>query len=223
MNSLPIFTKITLPSIKISQRNYKNLDICLKCMKVRCEWANANDLEIEYHDKHWGVPVHDDRVLFEFLILEGAQAGLSWDIILKKRETYRTAYDNFDFNKVAAYDDAKVEELMQDTGIIRNRRKILASVKNAISFVEIRNEFGTFDNYIWGFVNGSPMQNSFQSMSDLPASTEISEKISKDLKKRGFSFVGPTIIYAFMQAVGMVNDHVTGCFRHEECRKIAEK
>ncbi|NPE30026.1 DNA-3-methyladenine glycosylase I [Methanococcoides sp. SA1] len=192
-------------------------------MKLRCEWANVNDLEIEYHDKQWGVPVHDDRKLFEFLVLEGAQAGLSWDTILKRRGGYRKAFDDFDYNLVAAYDDAKVEELMQDSGIIRNRRKILSSIKNARSFIEIRDEFGSFDKYIWGFVHDRPIQNSFKSMSDIPATTELSERISKDIKKRGFSFVGPTIVYAFMQAVGMVNDHEIDCFRYEECRKLAEK
>ncbi|MBP2029637.1 DNA-3-methyladenine glycosylase I [Methanohalophilus levihalophilus] len=192
-------------------------------MKHRCEWAGWNDLEKEYHDKHWGVPVHDDRILFEFLLLEGAQAGLSWDIILKRRENYRNAFDGFDFHRVAAYDDKKVEELMQDSGIIRNRRKILSAITNARAFIDIVDEFRSFDRYIWGFVDYQPVQNSFKSMSEIPASTELSEKITKDLKKRGFSFVGPTIIYAFMQAVGMVNDHEVGCFRHEECRKLAGK
>ncbi|UGV41882.1 DNA-3-methyladenine glycosylase I [Methanococcoides orientis] len=190
-------------------------------MKLRCEWANANDLEIEYHDSQWGVPVHDDRILFEFLILEGAQAGLSWNTILKRRASYKEAFDDFDFNKIAAYDGAKIEELMQNSGIIRNRRKIMSSIKNASSFIEIRDEFGSFNKYIWSFVHYRPIQNSFKSMSEIPATTELSEKISKDLKKRGFSFVGPTIVYAFMQAVGMVNDHVIGCFRYEECGKIA--
>ena len=191
-------------------------------MVHRCEWANANDHEREYHDTHWGVPVHDDRVLFEFLVLEGAQGGLSWDTILKRRSSYREAYDDFDFHTVAAYDDAKIEELMQDVGIIRNRRKILSSIQNARAFIEIRNEFGSFDAYFWAFVDGTPIQNAFPSIHVMPAKTELSEKISKDLKKRGFSFVGPTIVYAFMQSVGMVNDHETGCFRYEECRKLAE-
>ncbi|WP_406660403.1 DNA-3-methyladenine glycosylase I [Methanolobus sp. ZRKC3] len=193
-------------------------------MKVRCEWANVNELEKQYHDTEWGSPVHDDRKLFEFLILEGAQAGLSWDSILKRREGYRKAFDDFDYKLVAAYDDAKVEELLQDTGIIRNRRKILSAIKNASAFIEIRDEFGSFDNYIWGFLeDGKAVQNSWNSMEEVPANTELSEKISKDMKKRGFSFVGPTIVYAFMQAVGMVNDHEIGCFRYEECRKLAEK
>ena len=192
-------------------------------MLHRCEWANANDSEREYHDTHWGVPAHDDRILFEFLILEGAQAGLSWDTILKRRASYREAYDDYDFTKVAAYDDTKTEELMQDSGIIRNRRKIMSSIQNARAFIDIRNEFGSFDSYIWAFVDGKPIQNSFTSFREMPAKTELSEKISRDLKKRGFSFVGPTIVYAFMQSVGMVNDHEVGCFRYEECRKLAEK
>ncbi|MEL4304637.1 DNA-3-methyladenine glycosylase I [Methanococcoides sp. LMO-2] len=192
-------------------------------MKVRCEWANANDLEKEYHDTQWGMPVHDDRILFEFLILEGAQAGLSWDTILKRRDAYKDAFDDFNFNKVAGYDEEKVEELIQNSGIIRNRRKILSSIKNARAFIEIIDEFGSFDNYIWGFVNHIPIQNSFNSISEIPAKTELSENISKDLKKRGFSFVGPTIVYAFMQAVGIVNDHQVECFRYEECRKLANK
>ena len=192
-------------------------------MKHRCEWANANDHEREYHDTHWGVPVHDDRILFEFLILESAQAGLSWDTILKRRASYREAYDDFDFNKIATYDDAKIEELMQDGGIIRNRRKILSSIQNAKAFIDIRNECGSFDTYIWAFVNGRPIQNSFTSIREIPAKTELSEKISRDMKKRGFSFVGPTIMYAYMQSVGIVNDHETGCFRYEECKRLADK
>jgi len=192
-------------------------------MKHRCEWANANELEREYHDTHWGVPLHDDKVLFEFLILEGAQAGLSWDTILKRRASYQKAYDDFDFYKIAAYDDTKIEELMQDSGIIRNRRKILSSIKNAAAFIEIRDEYGSFDRYIWAFVNNKSIQNSFQSIREMPAKTELSEKISRDLKKRRFSFVGPTIVYAFMQSVGMVNDHETRCFRYQECKKLADK
>ena len=187
-------------------------------METRCEWAEMNEHEIEYHDTEWGVPEHDDRKLFEFLILEGAQAGLSWDTILKRRENYRKAFDGFDYNKVAAYDEAKIEELLQDKGIIRNRRKVLSSVSNAKAFIEVRNEFGSFDNYLRTFLpDGKPIQNSWELMSDIPAKTELSEKISKDMKKRGFNFVGPTIMYAFMQAVGMVNDHVIGCFRYQEC------
>jgi len=187
-------------------------------MKIRCEWAEMNENEREYHDSEWGVPEHDDRKLFEFLILEGAQAGLSWDTILKRRENYRKAFDDFDYNKVAAYDETKIEELLQDSGIIRNRRKVLSAVNNAKAFIEVRKEFGSFDNYLMKFLpEGKPIQNSWKSMSEIPARTDLSEKISKDMKKRGFSFVGPTIVYAFMQAMGMVNDHVVDCFRHEEC------
>ncbi|MDK2825242.1 MAG: DNA-3-methyladenine glycosylase [Methanolobus sp.] len=190
-------------------------------MKVRCEWAEANEDEIAYHDTEWGVPEHDDRRLFEFLILEGAQAGLSWDTILKRRGNYRKAFDDFDFEKVAAYDEEKIAELLQDQGIIRNKLKVRSAVSNAKAFIETRNEFGSFDDYLRTFLpEGKPIQNSLKSMQDIPAKTGLSEKISKDMKKRGFNFVGPTIIYAFMQAVGMVNDHVVDCFRYEECRKI---
>ncbi len=190
-------------------------------MKVRCEWAELNELEIKYHDTEWGVPEHDDRKLFEFLILEGAQAGLSWDTILKRRENYRKAFHDFDYNRVAAYDDAKIEELLQDAGIIRNKLKVRSAVSNAKAFIEVRNDFGSFDNYLKSFLpDGKPIQNSWKSMEELPAKTDLSEKISKDMKKRGFNFVGPTIIYAFMQAMGMVNDHVVTCFRYEECKKL---
>lgn len=190
-------------------------------MHKRCEWAETNEYEIRYHDTEWGVPEHDDRKLFEFLILEGAQAGLSWDTILKRRENYRKAFDGFDHNKVADYDDAKVEQLLQDAGIIRNRRKVLSAVSNAKAFIKVQNEFGSFDNYLRSFLpDGKSIQNSWKSMSEIPAKTELSEKISKDMKKRGFNFVGPTIVYAFMQAMGMVNDHVVGCFRYQECRDM---
>ncbi|WP_340820079.1 DNA-3-methyladenine glycosylase I [Methanolobus sp. WCC4] len=190
-------------------------------MKVRCEWAEFNEQEIEYHDKEWGTPEHDDRKLFEFLILEGAQAGLSWDTILKRRENYRKAFDGFDYNRVASYDEAKIGELLQDAGIIRNKLKVRSAVRNAKAFIEVRNEFGSFDSYLKFFLpDGKPIQNSWESISEIPAKTDLSEMISKDLKKRGFNFVGPTIVYAFMQAVGMVNDHVTGCFRYQECRDM---
>ena len=185
-------------------------------MAIRCEWTGDDPLMIEYHDLEWGVPKHDDRRLFEDLVLDGAQAGLSWMTILRKRENYRLAFDNFDPAKVAAYDEAKIEELLQDPGIVRNRQKINSAVKNARAFLEIQEEFGSFDAYIWGFVGGTPIQNTWQSMSQLPAKTELSEHISKDLKNRGFNFVGPTIIYAFMQAVGLVNDHTVDCFRYYE-------
>ncbi len=183
--------------------------------KIRCKWA-GNDTNLPYHDTEWGVPVHDDLVLFEFLILEGAQAGLSWDTILKKRDSYRRAFDGFDPNLIAAYDDEKCRELMADAGIIRNRLKIASAVRNAQAFIKVQQEFGSFDNYIWGFVDGKPILNAYHDHADVPVSTDVSDRISKDLKKRGFNFVGTTIIYSFMQAVGMVNDHLTSCFRYAE-------
>ncbi len=183
----------------------------------RCTWA-SNELNILYHDTEWGVPVHDDRTFFEFLILEGAQAGLSWDTILRKREAYRVAFDNFDVAKVAKYSDAKCARLMLNEGIIRNRLKIASAVRNAKAFLGIQTEFGSFDKYIWAFVGGKPLDNKLKSHSDVPAKTEISDAISKDLKKRGFNFVGSTIMYAYMQACGLVNDHMTSCFRYKECQ-----
>jgi DNA-3-methyladenine glycosylase I len=170
----------------------------------------------KYHDEEWGTPKRDDRRLFEDLVLDSAQAGLSWMTILRKRENYREAFDNFDPVKVAAYDEAKIEELLSNPGIVRNRQKINSAIKNAKAFLKVQEEFGSFDAYIWGFVDGKPIQHSWQTMFELPAKTDLSETISKDLKKRGFSFVGPTIIYAFMQAVGMVNDHTVDCFRYHE-------
>jgi DNA-3-methyladenine glycosylase I len=184
--------------------------------KTRCKWASNDPLVIEYHDREWGVPVHDDLLLFEFLILEGAQAGLSWTMILRKRESYRRAFDGFGPAVVAGYDDRKVEELLANQGIVRNRRKIQAAIDNARAFLEIQKEFGSFDAYIWRFVGNRPIRNSWQSLTDLPAETKESRQMSLDLKKRGFSFVGPTICYAFMQAVGMVNDHTVDCFRYTE-------
>lgn len=181
----------------------------------RCTWA-SNDLNIPYHDAEWGVPVHDDRLFFEFLILEGAQAGLSWDTILRKRDAYRAAFDNFEPAKVAKYSDAKCAKLMLNEGIIRNRLKIASAVRNAKAFLAVQKEFGSFDKYIWGFVGGKPIVNKLKRPGDVPAKTEISDAISKDLKKRGFNFVGSTIMYAFMQATGMVNDHLTSCFRYKE-------
>ena len=183
--------------------------------KNRCEWAK-NDLAVEYHDEEWGVPLHDDRRLFEFLILEGAQAGLSWDTILAKRENYRNAFDNFDAKKIAKYGDKKKEELLQNAGIVRNRLKIKSAIQNANAFLVVQKEFGLFDKYIWSFVDGEPIKNKFKKLADIPAKTEISDRMSKDLKKRGFNFVGSTICYAFMQATGMVNDHVVSCFRYGE-------
>lgn len=181
----------------------------------RCSWA-SNELNIPYHDTEWGVPVHDERTLFEFLILEGAQAGLSWDTILRKRNAYREAFDDFEPAKVAGYSEAKCAKLVLNEGIIRNRLKIASAVSNANSFLKVQKEFGSFDKYIWGFVGGKPIVNKLKGMSDIVATTEISDAISKDLKKRGFNFVGSTIMYAFMQATGMVNDHVVTCFRYKE-------
>lgn len=185
-------------------------------MKTRCPWPNDDKLYQEYHDKEWGVPIHNDKKLFEFLLLEGFQAGLSWRTILYKRQNFRKAFDNFDFNKVAKYDKRKINSLMNDAGIIRNKLKIESAVKNAKAFIAVRKEFGTFDKYIWRFVNGTPIKNNFKSLKELPARTGLSDLISKDLKKRGFNFVGSTIIYAHMQATGMVNDHLNNCFRHSD-------
>jgi DNA-3-methyladenine glycosylase I len=183
----------------------------------RCDWVSAgNELYETYHDQEWGVPVHDDRKHFEFLILEGAQAGLSWLTILKRREGYRKAFANFDPKKVAKYDEAKIEELMQCTDIIRNRLKIISAVNNAKLFLEIQKEFGSFDKYIWGFVKGKTLQNQRKSMREVPPETEESRALSKDLRKRGFKFVGPTVIYAHMQALGLVNDHTVDCHRYCE-------
>ena len=186
-------------------------------MKVRCEWCGDNPLYIEYHDKEWGTPLHNDRLLFEFLILEGAQAGLSWITILKKRENYRKAFDNFDCDKIAQYTQEDIDRLMANAGIVRNAKKINSTIQNAKAVLKIKEEFGSLDTYIWSFVNGKPIHNVFKSMSELPAKTELAEVMSKDMKKRGLNFVGPTICYAFMQATGMVNDHTTECFRYEEC------
>jgi DNA-3-methyladenine glycosylase I len=182
----------------------------------RCNWGNFNEQMKEYHDREWGVPVHDDQILFEFLILEGAQAGLSWNTILQKRENFRKAFDNFDYKKIANYDEMKIEELLNNAGIIRNKLKIGAAISNAKAILKIQEEFGSFDKYIWKFIDNSPIINKFKSLEELPPKTEQSENISKDLKKRGFKFVGPTIIYSFMQAVGMTNDHTTDCFRYQE-------
>lgn len=182
----------------------------------RCSWSTNEDIYIRYHDEEWGVPVHDDRKLFEFLILEGAQAGLSWITILKRREAYRDAFDQFDPEKVARYDAAKIEELQQRPDLIRNRLKINSAVTNAQAFLKVQEQFGSFDKYIWSFVDGKPIQNKWKKLNEIPAQTRLSVKISKDLKKRGFKFVGPTIVYAHMQATGMVNDHLVDCFRHSE-------
>ena len=183
----------------------------------RCTWAN-DELSIAYHDAEWGVPLHDDRALFELLILEGAQAGLSWITILKKRPGYRAAFDRFDPRKVARYDEAKVASLLENEGIVRNRLKIRGAVRNAQAFLATQKEFGSFDAYVWDFVGGTPLRNRRRQMSEVPARTEQSDAMSKDLAKRGFTFVGSTICYAFMQATGMVNDHLVSCFRHRELR-----
>jgi DNA-3-methyladenine glycosylase I len=182
---------------------------------TRCAWPKT-DLDIAYHDTEWGVPVHDDRLLFEFLILEGAQAGLSWSTILKKRDNYRRAFDNFDPRRVANYDSGKIKSLLANAGIVRNRLKIAASIQNAKSFLAVQKEFGTFDAYIWRFVDSQPINNHIEASKDIPARTPESDAMSKDLLRRGFKFVGPTICYAFMQATGMVNDHLVTCMRHRQ-------
>ena len=188
--------------------------------KKRCQWVNSNNpLCLRYHDEEWGVPVHDDKKLFAKLILDGAQAGLSWLTILKKRENYKKAFDNWDYKKIAKYNSQKIGDLLKNEGIVRNKLKIESVIKNAKSFIDIQKEFGSFDRYIWGFVDGKTIQNRFKKMSNLPAKTELSDAISKDLKKRGMNFVGPTIIYAYMQAIGIVNDHTIDCFRNKECER----
>jgi len=191
--------------------------------RVRCEWANSDPLYIEYHDHEWGVPVHDERKLFEMLVLDGAQAGLSWLTILKKRKNYRKAFDNFDARKIAGYTKEDVKKLLHDPGIVRNRLKIEAAIQNAKAFLVIQQQYGSFDAYIWQFVEGKQEQNAWKSLKQIPANTSESDAMSKDLKKRGFKFVGSTIVYAHMQATGMVNDHMVGCFRHSEVRRLAEQ
>ncbi len=191
---------------------------------ARCKWAEGVSLAyIEYHDKEWGVPVHDDRVQFEFLVLEGAQAGLSWSTILNKREGYRHAFADFDPEKVARFTAKRVEKLLQNPAIVRNRLKVQSTVTNAKAFLKIQDEFGSFSEYIWEFVNGCPIQNKFKKDNEVPATSAESDTISKDLKKRGFKFVGSTIVYAHMQATGLVNDHVVGCFRYKPCISLAKK
>ena len=190
--------------------------------RKRCSWANGdNELLREYHDREWGVPAHDDRTHFEFLVLEAAQAGLNWSIVLKKREGYRRAFSEFDPSKVARYTASRIEKLVADPGIIRNRAKITAAVKNARAFLAVQKEFGSFDAYCWRFVGGEPRQNRWRSMGAIPSSTAESDALSRDLKRRGFSFVGTTVMYAHMQAVGMVNDHLVDCFRYREVRRLA--
>jgi len=189
--------------------------------KTRCPWPRSDPLYIDYHDEEWGLPVHDDRKLFEMLVLDGAQAGLSWITILRKRENYRKAFGNFDPEKVSRYGKREISRLLKDDGIVRNRQKIESAVKNAKAFLEVQREFGTFDAYIWQFVGGKMKVNSWKSSKQIPASTKESDAMSKDLKMRGFSFAGSTICYAFMQAAGLVNDHVTSCYRHSELTKLA--
>jgi DNA-3-methyladenine glycosylase I len=185
-------------------------------MKNRCEWCKGDPLYVVYHDEDWGVPVHDDRLLFEMLILEGAQAGLSWLTILKKRENYRKAFHNFDCEKIAAYTQKDIDRLLADLGIVRNRLKIAAAIKNAQGVLKIKEEFGSLDAFLWRYFDGAPVQTALKSLSEIPVKTAQSDAMSKDLKKRGFNFVGSTICYAFMQSVGMVNDHIITCFRHQE-------
>ena len=192
-------------------------------MVNRCKWANHHELLKVYHDEEWGLPIHDDKALYECLVLQGNQAGLSWMTILKKRDNYRKAFDNFDYKKIAKYDSEKIEELMNNSGIIRNRLKINSAISNAKALLEVQKEFGSFEKYIWKFTNHKPLINGFKAYSEIPASTEVSEIMSKELKKRGFKFIGSTICYAFMQASGMVNDHVTSCFRFKEVNQLTEK
>jgi DNA-3-methyladenine glycosylase I len=184
--------------------------------KNRCAWCGNDALYVKYHDEEWGVPVYEDDKLFEFLILETFQAGLSWITILRKRENFRKAFDNFDYKKIANYKEDKFDELIKDAGIIRNKLKIKATISNAIAFIEVQKEFGSFSNYIWSFTNGKPIINNWKTLDEIPATTTLSDTISKDLKKRGFKFVGSTVIYAHMQATGMVNDHIVDCFRYKK-------
>ena len=189
--------------------------------KRRCGWCGDDPLYVQYHDEEWGVPLFDDRALFEFLVLEGAQAGLAWITVLRKREGYRAAFDNFDPAKVARYSDAKIERLLEDPRIVRNRLKVRSARRNAQAFLAVQEERGSFADYIWNFVDGAPVQNHWRTAAEVPATTPLSDRISKDLRRRGFNFVGSTIVYAHMQATGMVNDHLADCFRYEECRKLA--
>lgn len=190
-------------------------------MPKRCTWCGDDPLYVDYHDNEWGVPVRDDQKMFEFIVLEGAQAGLSWITVLRKREGYRKLFDNFDAQKIARYSDKKLDKLLENPAIIRNRLKVYGTRKNARAYLKIQEELGSFSDYLWDFVDGKPIQNRWKSLKEVPAKTELSDKISKDLKKRGFTFVGSTIVYAHMQAAGMVNDHTTDCFRHKACKSLA--
>ncbi len=192
-------------------------------MAKRCGWCGSDPLYMAYHDQEWGVPVYDDTTLFEFLILEGAQAGLSWITILRKREGYRSLFDNFDAEKVARYTDRRLDKILLDPRVVRNRLKVYGARQNARAFLAVQDSFGSFADYIWGFIDGEPTQNRWNTMSEVPATTPESDTISKDMKKRGFTFVGSTIMYAHMQATGMVNDHTMDCYRHKECEKLAKK
>ena len=192
-------------------------------MKKKCEWCGGDPLYVAYHDDEWGVPVHDDQILFEFLILEGAQAGLSWLTILRRRENYRKAFHAFDYERIADYTEADVTRLLSDSGIVRNRLKVESTIKNARGVLKIQESFGSLDAYLWRYVDGIPRQNAWASMAGIPATTNLSDMMSKDLKKQGFNFVGSTICYAFMQAVGMTNDHVTDCFRYSEIQELAQQ
>jgi DNA-3-methyladenine glycosylase I len=190
-------------------------------MPKRCHWCGDDELYMKYHDEEWGVPLYDDDTLFEFLMLEGAQAGLAWITVLRKREGYRALFDGFDASKIARYSDKKLDKILLDSRIIRNRLKVYSARQNARAFLAVQEEWGSFSDYMWHFVDGKPIVNRFKSMADFPSSTELSDQISKDLKKRGFNFVGSTIVYANMQATGMVNDHIADCFRYKECKKLA--
>jgi len=191
-------------------------------MIKRCDWCGVDPLYVEYHDKEWGIPIHNDKKLFEFLILEGAQAGLNWLVILKKRAAYSKVFDGFNFEKIALYDHTKIKRLQVDTGIVRNKLKIESAVLNAKAFIKVRKEFQTFNNYIWHFIKEEPLQNCWQHIKEVPTETDLSTIISKDLRKRGFNFVGPKIIYAYMQAIGMVNDHLISCFRYNEIHNMTD-
>ena len=191
-------------------------------MVKRCSWCGDDALYVKYHDEEWGVPLRDDRALFEFLVLEGAQAGLAWITVLRKRAGYRAAFDHFDAAKVARYSDGRLDKLLDDPAIIRNRRKVYSARQNARALLAVQEEWGSFARYIWHFVDGQPIQNRWRSMAQVPATSRLSERISKDMRRRGFNFVGPTIVYAHMQATGMVNDHLVDCFRHAECARLAQ-
>ena len=204
-------------AISVDSRFGNDYSLIMKERK-RCPWCEGNEVYMKYHDQEWGVPVHDDRTHFEFLVLEGAQAGLSWLTILRKRENFRRAYDQFDPRIVAGYDKRKIDELLRNEGIIRNRRKIEASIENARKFLELKEEFGSYDRYIWRFVDGRPLINRWKELSEIPSKTLLSDRVSKDLIQRGFRFVGSTIIYSYLQAVGLINDHLVSCFRYEKLR-----